>query len=92
LELFGQFVLVLIGIEVLHSMKVYSARQEIHLETVLIVAVVAGARKIVVLDPTELSEGALLGIAAMMFAPTLGYYLVRRTRREKGDAQPESKE
>src|SRR5512142_1735952 len=51
MELFGQFLLVLIGIELLHSMKVYVARREVHLEAVLAVAVIAVARKIVVVDP-----------------------------------------
>jgi uncharacterized membrane protein (DUF373 family) len=91
LELFGQFLLVLIGIELLHSMKVYSERREIHLEAVLIVALIAVTRKIVVMDPKELPEGALLGIAALMLALTLGYYLVRRSRRERADPDPETK-
>ncbi|TAK81009.1 MAG: phosphate-starvation-inducible E-like protein [Betaproteobacteria bacterium] len=91
LELFGQFLLVLIGIELLHSMKVYVECREIHLEAVLAVAVIAVARKIVIVDPKELPEGALLGIAAVMLALTLGYYLVRRTHRENGGSDRESK-
>jgi uncharacterized membrane protein (DUF373 family) len=90
LEIFGQFLLVLIGIELLHSTKVYSERREIHLEAVLIVALIAVARKIIVLDPKDVPEGALLGIAAIAAALTLAYYLVRRTRCEKGDPNPES--
>ncbi len=78
LELFGQFLLVLIGIELLHSMKVYVERREVHLEAVLAVALIAVARKIVVLDPKEMPEGALLGIAALMLALALGYYMARR--------------
>lgn len=80
LELFGQFLLVLIGIELLHSMRIYIMRRVIHLEAVLIVALIAMARKIVVLDPKEVAEGTLLGIAAIVLALTLGYYLVRRSR------------
>jgi uncharacterized membrane protein (DUF373 family) len=82
LELFGQFLLVLIGIELLHSMKVYLEHREIHLEAVLVVAVIAVARKIIVLDPKEQSDVALLGIAAIMLALAFGYYLARRSRRE----------
>ena len=52
---------------------------------------IAVARKIVVLDTKELPEGILLGIAAMVFALTLGDYLVRRSRRENGNFNPESK-
>jgi uncharacterized membrane protein (DUF373 family) len=91
LEIFGQFLLVLIGIELLHSMKVYIERREIHLEAVLVVGAIAVARKIVVVDPKELSEGALLGIAAVMLALTLGYYLVRRSHRENGGVDLENK-
>lgn len=92
LELFGQFLLVLVGIELLHSMKVYIERREIHLEAVLAVAVIAVARKIVTLDPKQMPEGALLGTAAVMLTLTLGYYLVRRTRREDGSTDRISKE
>lgn len=91
LELFGQFLLVLIGIELLHSMKVYSARREIHPEAVLIVALIAVARKIIVLDPKELPAGTLLGIAAIMLGLTVGYYLVRRSRFERTAPDSESK-
>ncbi len=86
MELFGQFLLVLIGIELLHSMKVYVARREVHLEAVLAVAVIAVARKIVVVDPKGLPEGAVLGIAAVMLAVAVSYYLVRRSQQEN-DAQ-----
>lgn len=91
LELFGQFLLVLIGIELLHSMKVYIERREVHLEAVLVVAMIAVARKIVVMDPKRLQDEALLGIAAVMLALTVGYYLVRRSHRESGETGPQDK-
>lgn len=91
LGLFGQFLRVLIGIELLHTMETYIVKRVIHLEAVLVVALIAMVRKIVVLEPKELHEGTLLGIAAFVLALTLGYYLVRRSRWEKGDPAPESK-
>ncbi|MEP7346426.1 MAG: phosphate-starvation-inducible PsiE family protein [Gemmatimonadaceae bacterium] len=91
LELFGQFLLVLIGIELMHSMMVYIESREIHLEAVLTVALIAMARKIVVLEPKDLPEGTLLGIAAIVLALTLGYYLVGRGRREKRQSDAETK-
>ncbi len=91
LELFGQFLLVLIGIELLHTMKIYIEHRVIHLEAVIIVALIAMARKIVVLEPKELPEGTPLGIAALVLALVLGYYLVRRSRWEQRDPDPEGK-
>ena len=90
LELFGQFLLVLVGIELLHSMKVFLVQRVIHLEAVLVVALIATARKIVVVDPKELPPATLLGIAALVLALTLGYYIVRRSRWEKEGPDPEA--
>lgn len=92
LELFGLFLMVLIGIELLHSVKTYIIRRKFHLETVLTVAMIAVARKIIVLEPKELPEGTLLGIAALVLALALSYYVMQRSRREKGDCDLESKE
>jgi uncharacterized membrane protein (DUF373 family) len=82
LGLFGQFLLVLVGIEVLHLMKLYVEDHEVHLEAVLAVAVIAVARKVVVLDAKTLPEGGLLGYGGLMLALALAYYLVRRSHRE----------
>lgn len=74
-----------------HSMKIYIKHWAIHREAVLVVALIAVARKTVVLAPEEMPEGTLLGIAAMVLALTLGYYLVRRSPREEGILDPERK-
>jgi uncharacterized membrane protein (DUF373 family) len=91
LELLGQFLLVLIGIELLHSMKVYTARRVIHLEAVLIVALIAVARKVIVMESKEVPEGTLLGIAAIALALALSYYIVRRSHQEESKIDPEDK-
>ena len=84
LELFGQFLLVLIGLELIHSVKVYIEEHEYHLEAVLAVALIAVARKIITLDleANALQGGVLFGIAAIVFALVLGYYMLQRSRRE----------
>jgi uncharacterized membrane protein (DUF373 family) len=91
LEIFGLFLLVLIGIELLHSTKIYIVHREFHLETVLTVAIIAVARKIIVLEPKELPEGVILGIATLVLALALGYYVMRRSRKEIGDSDLERK-
>ena len=84
LELFGLFLLVLIGIELMHSVKIFIKRREIHLQAMLVVALVAVARKVIVLEPKELDPEAVLGLAGMALALTIGYYLVRRAGQEGG--------
>lgn len=83
LDLFGLFLVVLIGIELLHSVRTYVLKREFHLETVLAVSTIAVARKIIILDPKELSPGTLLGMAALVLALAFAFYVMR-----SGDRPP----
>lgn len=91
LDLFGLFLLVLIGIELMHSVKTYIVSREFHLESVVTVAIIAVARKIIVLEPKELPEATLLGIAALVLALAVAYYVIQRSRRQNVDSGLESK-
>lgn len=79
LDIFGMFLLVLIGIELLETIKTYLEESKLHLEVVLMVAMIAIARKVIILDVKELSSLTLIGIAAIIIALSAGYYLVKRT-------------
>jgi len=75
--------LVMIGIELLHSVTTYITHRDFHLEIVVSVAMIAITRKIITLDPKELSAGSLLSIAAMVFALAVSYFLIRFSHRKK---------
>lgn len=92
LELFGAFLLVMIGLELLGTIKTYITKNTIHVEVVLLVAIIAIARKVVILEPKELDGAGLLGIAAIILALTAGYYLVRlgRRRAPMPDGKPDA--
>jgi uncharacterized membrane protein (DUF373 family) len=87
-EIFGLFLLVLIGLELVESMRAYLVEHAIHaeVEIVLLIAVIAVARKIIIMDLDEASFQTLLGIASIILALAGGYYLLRRTRKERTDA------
>ena len=51
LEIFGYFLLILIGIGLLETIKAYLIKNEIHVEIIILVAIIAVARKIILLDP-----------------------------------------
>ena len=83
LELFGAFLLVLVGMELLNMVKAYITEKTVHVEVTLVVAIIAIARKVVILEPKGLDGLTLVGIAAIIFALTAGYYFVKRTRQAR---------
>jgi uncharacterized membrane protein (DUF373 family) len=87
LEIFGLFMLVLIGIELLETIKTYIMKNVIHLEVVLMVAMIAIARKVIILDIKKVPSPTLMGIGVIIIALSVGYHLVKRTIRDekKGD-------
>lgn len=81
-EIFGLFMLVLIGIELLETIaKTYSSKNVNHAKIVMAVALIAIARKVIILDVENFSGQALLGIAAIILALSIGYYLMQRKTR-----------
>lgn len=88
LEIFGFFLLVLIGIELLDTMKTFMAAQEARVQVVFMVALIAIARKVIVLDLQKISSFTLLGIAAIIISLSVGFFLIRQiTRRPKKDEE-----
>ena len=90
IEIFGLFMLVVIGIELLDSiMKTYISRNQPHYEVVLSVAIIAIARKVIILDHKEVDNLSLFGIASIIIALTAGYYLMKKARAKSGESEPD---
>jgi uncharacterized membrane protein (DUF373 family) len=86
LDLFGLFLLVLIGIELIETLRTYLTEHEIHAEVVFTVALIAIGRKVIILDVKELPSLTLVGIAAIILAMSFGYFLLKYLRHhEKED-------
>ena len=81
LEIFGFFLLVLIGIELLETIKAYLLTNVIHVEIVLEVALIAIARKVIILDIDKYESLTLMGIAALIAAVALAYFVIKRQLR-----------
>ncbi len=82
LDIFGLFLLVLIGLELLDTIKSYLTEHKLHVEIVLVVAMIAIARKVIILDAEKLSALTLIGIGVIILALTIGYYLVKQGHRK----------
>lgn len=79
LDIFGLFLLVLIGVELLETIKAYLKENVVHFEVVLTVAMIAIARKVITLDVKDLPAMTLLGIAAIIVALAAARYYFRKT-------------
>lgn len=84
LEIFGFFLLVLIGIELLETIKAYLMTNVIHVEIVLEVALIAIARKVIILDISRYESLTLVGVAALISAVALAFLVIKRyTKRNE---------
>ena len=83
LEIFGFFMMILIGIELIETIKIYLVDESIHVEVICLVAIVAIARKVIILDVDKLPPVTLLGIAAIILALTVGYFFLKKAMNEK---------
>jgi uncharacterized membrane protein (DUF373 family) len=88
LELFGAFLLVLIGVEMLETLNAYVHDHELRAELIILVAVIAIARKLITLDLSSQPSATLLGLAALITSLALAYVLIRRTRARPTDERP----
>lgn len=82
-SVFGGFLSVLIGIELLHTIKMYLKEDVVHVEVVLLVALIGISRHVIDLDFEHLGPNTLFGIAALIIALSSGYYLIKRGMRLK---------
>jgi uncharacterized membrane protein (DUF373 family) len=83
LKIFGFILLIVIGIELLETIKAYLNEHVVHVEIVLEVALIAVARKVIIMDVKELDPLVLFGIATLVITLAAAYYLEQRHRRPK---------
>ena len=83
LEIFGDFLLVLIGVELLETLKAYLRKDVIHVRVVLEVALIAMARKVIIEEPNTVPGVTLFGIAALILALGIAFFFERQAKKEK---------
>lgn len=78
LEVFGLFLLVLVGLELLDTLRAYFKEHVVHAEIVLLAAMIAVAREAIILDVAHLEPQIPLAIAVLILALATAYFLVKR--------------
>lgn len=76
LELFGAFLGVLIAIEIFVNITVYLRKDVIHVNIVLATALMAIARKVIILDFSQIDASYVFAVAAVVLSMSIGYWLI----------------
>lgn len=82
LSIFSLFLLVLIGIEFFDTILTYLHSNTIHVEIIIMVAAIAVARKIIILDTSETTDLHLIGLGILMVSLGAAYFLVKRSNQK----------
>lgn len=77
-DVFGGFLLILIGVELMKTIAMYLSSHEMHVEVVFTVAIIAIARHAIDLNLAELDALQLIGLGALLLALAVGYYYFRK--------------
>ncbi len=80
-KVFASFLAVLIAIEIFANITLYLRDDVIHIRLVIATALMAIARKVIVLDFSALAPEYVYGIAAVILSLGLTYYLVASKAR-----------
>jgi uncharacterized membrane protein (DUF373 family) len=82
ISVLGAFLLVLIGVELLDTIKAYFRENAIHVEIVVLLAIIAIARKVILLDPASMTGYEfgveMMGIGVIVVGLAAGYYLIKK--------------
>jgi len=75
LKIFGMFLNVLIALELMENVTAYLRHHTIQLELVIITALTAVARKVIIFDSK--ADGDLTGLAIAVLSLSISYWIVR---------------
>ncbi|WP_240746441.1 phosphate-starvation-inducible PsiE family protein [Desulfuromonas acetexigens] len=79
---FGAFMAVLIAIEIFINIRLYLGTNVVPIRLVVATALMAIARKVIVLDLEKIGPDYVLGIAAVVLALGITYWLLSKNRPE----------
>ena len=82
-RIFGFFFIILIGFELVETIEMYFKDNVIHAEVVLLVAVIAVARKVILLDLEKYDPLAILGLGMIILSLGACYWFIKLSYRGK---------
>jgi uncharacterized membrane protein (DUF373 family) len=83
IEIFGLFLNILIALELLENISAYLRENIIHVELVIVTALIAIARKVIIFDSAKSDKVELFALAMGALALAGSYWLVKRSHRNE---------
>lgn len=87
-QLFGAFLVVLIAIEIFVNIRMYLGSNELPVKLVIATALMAIARKVIVLDFEQTDASYILAIAAVVAALGVTHWLLSKESHSDTEASP----
>ena len=82
IELFGLFLNILIALELLENITGYLKKHVVQVELVIVTALIAVSRKIIIFDLEKYSNNKLIGLGVVILALAVSYWLIKRVYTE----------
>lgn len=80
-RLFGFIFIILIGFELMETVEMYFRKNVVHAEVVLLVAVIAVSRKVILLDLEKYDPVSIIGLGVIILSLGGCYFLIKRSYR-----------
>jgi uncharacterized membrane protein (DUF373 family) len=87
-KLFSGAMVVLLGLELIETLKAYFVQHHVRTELILTVALIAVGRHVIQIDLDQVTGAQLGGLAALISSLALGYFVIRRSHSDSRPSQP----
>jgi uncharacterized membrane protein (DUF373 family) len=85
---FAGVLTVVLGLELLETLKAYFTEHRVRLEVILVLAIIAVGRQVILLDFEDTTGPLLLGLSGVISALTLGYFLIKKAQAPIASREP----
>jgi len=78
---FGGVLVVVLGLELIETLKVYFHEHQVRVEVIMIVGLIAVGRHVIQVDYEHVQNSQLIGLGVLIVSLAFGYFLIGRSRK-----------
>ncbi len=81
-DIFGAFLMILLGLELVHTVKVHFQSNIIKIKSIIVIALIATARHVIQIDYHKADTLLIFSIAMLLLVLMIGFYLTYRIKNQ----------